>query len=46
MREFQIGFITNPVTVRWVRILNLIEREHAFYPYSSFRTVKYYTKER
>ncbi|MDB7100564.1 MULTISPECIES: helix-turn-helix domain-containing protein [Enterococcus] len=30
MREFQIGFITNPVTVRWVRILNLIEREHAF----------------
>lgn len=30
MREFQLKFISNTVTVRWFRILNMIEREESF----------------
>lgn len=30
MRELQIKFVSNPVTVRWLRILNFIEREESF----------------
>ena len=30
MRELQLKFISNPVTVRWLRVLNVIEREQQF----------------
>lgn len=30
MRELQLKFINNAVTVRWLRILNIIEREESF----------------
>lgn len=30
MRELQLQFVSNPVTVRWLRVLNVIEREQQF----------------
>lgn len=30
MRELQLQFVSNPVTVRWLRVLSIIEREEQF----------------
>ncbi|MGM7317092.1 helix-turn-helix domain-containing protein [Enterococcus casseliflavus] len=30
MRELQLQFVSNPVTVRWLRVLNVVEREQQF----------------
>lgn len=30
MRELQLQFISDSVTVRWLRILNIVEREQRF----------------